>query len=219
MRGPLAPFFIGKIMADLSHHYIYGNCTDYVTGESIIDTDDERYRQKLAKFLVEKKGYTKKDLEARLKIETLFAGQFTVSQIDLVVSLEGKRFMVVRYGPGSLVTRERPAIAAARVLDKNHQIPLAVVTNGEDAEVLDTATGKVLNQGMDGIPSKDEAKNLISERKMIDPPEGEKRERELRILNFYDVEICCAGGPCALPGAPEGEKPKGTSQIEKEKEE
>jgi hypothetical protein len=31
-----------------------------------------------------------------------------------------------------------------------------------------------------------------------------KRERELRILNTFDVEVCCAGGPCALPSAPEG---------------
>lgn len=206
-------------MADLSHHFIYGTCSDYITDESIVDTDDERYRQKLAKLLVEEKGYAKEDLEPRLKIETLFAGQFTVSEIDLVVSLEGKRFMVMRYGPGSLVTRERPAIAAARVLDVNHQIPLAVVTNGEDAELLDTATKKVLAQGMTAIPTKEAAKSLLLEMKFAEPPLGEKRDRELRILNFYDIEICCAGGPCALPGAPEGEKPKGISQTDKENKE
>jgi hypothetical protein len=26
----------------------------------------------------------------------------------------------------------------------------------------------------------------------------------LRILNAFDVESCCAGTPCALPGAKEG---------------
>ena len=49
------------IMADIpSHHYIYGTCVDYLTGETIVDTDDERCRQELAKLLVEKKGYAKK---------------------------------------------------------------------------------------------------------------------------------------------------------------
>ena len=42
-------------MADIpSHHYIYGTCVDYITGETIVDTDDERCRQELAKLLVEK---------------------------------------------------------------------------------------------------------------------------------------------------------------------
>ncbi len=101
-------------MADIpSHHLIYGMCTDFVTGESVVDTDDERYRQKLARLLVEEKGYARADLEMRVKIETLFAKQFVVSTIDFIVRLKGKRFMVIRYGPGSLVTRERPAIAAA----------------------------------------------------------------------------------------------------------
>jgi hypothetical protein len=178
-------------MADLSHHYIYGTCIDYVTGESLTDTDDERYRQKLARFLVEEKGYSKADLEVRRQIETLFAGQFTVSQVDFVVRNNGKRFMVVRYGPGSLVTRERPAIAAARVLDEEQQIPYAVVTNGEDAELLDTATGKVVAHGLAAIPSLAEAGHIMEDCVLLPPLAGKKHERELRILNAYDVEVCC----------------------------
>jgi hypothetical protein len=47
-------------MADIpSHHYIYGTCIDYITGETIVDTDDERCRQDLAKFLVERRGMPK----------------------------------------------------------------------------------------------------------------------------------------------------------------
>jgi hypothetical protein len=191
-------------MVDIpAHHRIYGTCHDYLTGESLPDTDDERYRQKLVRFLVEEKGYAKDDLESRLKIETLFAKQFVTSRIDVVVRLTGKRIMVVRYGPGSLVTRERAAIAAARVLDETQRIPWVVVTNGEDAEMLETATGKVLRQGLAGIPTREEALNLFSDLD-FSPFPAEKRERELRILNAFDVEVCCAGGPCALPGAPEG---------------
>ncbi len=192
-------------MADIpSHHMIHGHLADYITGETLVDTDDERYRQKIARFLVENKGYVKSDLEPRLKIETLFAKQFVISKIDIVVKLNGRRVMVVRYGPGSLVTRERPAIAAARVLDPGQQIPLAVVTNGEDAELLDTHTGKVLGQGLDALPDKKQALATLDGLDFSPFADDKKKERELRILNAFDVEVCCAGGPCALPNAPEG---------------
>ena len=192
-------------MADISsHHYIYGACTDYITGETLVDTDDERCRQDLARFLVEEKGYAKSDLEPRLSIETLYSGQFVTSTIDITVRVAGKRFMILRFAPGSIVTRERPALAAARVLEPAYQIPLTVVTNSREGEVLDTYTGKVVRQGMENIPDKKEAEALVKSLR-FDPLEDEtKKDRERRILNAYDVEICCAGGPCALPDAPEG---------------
>lgn len=192
-------------MADIpSHHMIYGEITDFVTGEMITDTDDERYRQQLARFLVEEKGFRKKDLEVRLKIETLFASQFVVSKIDIVARINNRRIMVVRYAPGSLVTRERPALAAARVLDLEQVIPVTVVTNGRDAEIIDTETGKVTATGLRAIPDRQQLSELAAHNKTLSGLDENRREKELRILNAFDVEICCAGGPCVLPNAKEG---------------
>jgi hypothetical protein len=192
-------------MADIpSHHYIYGTCSDYITGETIVDTDDERCRQELAKLLVEKMGYAKDDLEPRLCIETLYGGQYVASTIDITARVDDKRIMILRFAPGSIVTRERAAIAAARVLEPAYQIPLAVVTNCREGHVLDTYTGKVIRQGMDGIPDKKEAETLVKSLRFEPFDNEEKRDRERRILNAFDKEICCVGGPCALPGAPEG---------------
>ncbi|MDO9069450.1 MAG: type I restriction enzyme HsdR N-terminal domain-containing protein [Deltaproteobacteria bacterium] len=174
-----------------SHHLVYGSLRDYLTDEELTDTDDERNRQQLARMMVEEKGYAKGDLEPRRFIETFFSAQFIRSTIELTVSLEGKRFMIIRYGPGSLVTRERSAIAAARVLEDQYQIPLAVVTNGRDAELLDTATGQVLATGMEAIPDYRQARELLPTLVFRERMEGKKRERELRILNTFDVEICC----------------------------
>ncbi len=187
-----------------SHHLTYGLTEDFITGRRIVDSDDERYRQKLARLLVCERGWQKKDIEPRQKIETLFSNNFVVSTIDLVVSLNHQKFFILRYGPGSIVTRERPALAAARVLDEAHQIPYAIVTNGEDAEFIDVATGKILATGMASIPTKEQCLILSNSTQFLVPPTGDKRERELRILNSYDIEICCAGGPCALPNAQEG---------------
>ena len=191
-------------MADTpSHHMIYGSLVDFVTGEPLVDTDDERYRQKLARLLVAEKGFAKGELEMRRRIETLFARQFVVSKVDIVVSIAGQRIMVVRYGPGSLITRERPAIAAARVLAESQLIPLAVVTNGEDAELLDARTGKLLGTGLEAIPTREAVLTMLPGLD-FSPVAPQRREPELRILNAFDVESCCVGGPCALPGAKEG---------------
>lgn len=176
-----------------THHLVYGTLKDYVTGEELTDTDDERTRQELSRMMVEKLGYKKEDLQPRRFIETLFSTQFVHSNIELAVSLKelGKIFLILRYGPGSLVSRERSAIAAARILEKEYQIPFAVVTNGRDAALLDTASGEVLATGMDAIPSRTRALKMIKGVVFRPPVEGKKREGEMRILNAYDVEICC----------------------------
>lgn len=173
------------------HHLIYGTLQDYLTGEDLTDTDDERIRQSLSRMMVEEKGYNRTQLTPRLKIETLFSRCFVTSTIELTVSLQNKQFMIIRYGPGSLVSRERAAIAAARVINKEYLIPLAVVTNGRDAELLDTTTGKILDYGLQSIPDLNTAKRMLEDLVFLPPLDDTRRERELRILNAFDVERCC----------------------------
>ena len=173
------------------HHLIYGTLTDYLSGEELTDTDDERIRQRLSKIMVEEKGYPRDTLLPRLKIETLFSRCFVVSTIELTVTLGGKHLLILRYGPGSLVSRERSAIAAARVLIPDYQIPLSVVTNGEDAELLDTRTGKICGYGLDSIPDHPTALKMLEQIAFLPPPDAIRREREMRILNAFDVERCC----------------------------
>ncbi len=176
---------------DHFHHLVYGSLRDYLTGEVLVDTDDERIRQNLSRLMIEEKGYTEDNLLPRLYIETLFGGNFVRSTIELTVAVNGRRFMIVRYGPGSLVSRERSAIAAARVLHPDYQIPLAVVTNGRSAELIDTATGKILGNGLESIPSRIEAEELVSTLTFPPRQNGLELEREKRILNAFDVERCC----------------------------
>jgi hypothetical protein len=182
-----------------SHHIVYGTLRDALTGEELPDTDDERYRQQLARLLLEEKGYGAGDLEPRLAIDTEVNGQKVRSLIELTATIQGRRLLIIRYGPGSLVTRERPAIAAARLLEPAYRIPLAVVTNCRDAELLETKTGKVLATGMDAIPDR-ERLAALAPGLVIEPFAGaDKRDREARILNAFDVEVCCRGAKCALP--------------------
>lgn len=186
-------------MTDTSgHHIVYGTLVDFLTGEELPDTDDERYRQQLARLMVEEKGFAREELEPRLFIETVFNGQYVKSTIDLTVRPADRRIMIVRYAPGSLVTRERPAIAAARILDPDYRIPLAVVTNCREAETLDTRTGKVLATGMAGIPDRTRVVEMSDELLFEPFADEKKREKEARILNAYDLEVCCRGGVCVI---------------------
>ena len=173
------------------HHLIYGTLKDYLTGEELTDTDDERIRQSLSRLMVEEKGYSRETLQPRNKIESLFNRCFVTSTIELTVSHADKQFMIIRYGPGSLVSRERSAIAAARILNPAYRIPLAVVTNGKGAELLDTRTGKILGFGLESIPDCSRAGELIDQLEFLPPVEELQRELELRILNAFDLERCC----------------------------
>ncbi len=176
-----------------SHHLVYGTLNDYLTGEELVDTDDERIRQQISRMLVEELGYRPDELKPRLKIETLFTRNFVTSTIDVTVEIEARQVMIVRYGPGSLVSRERSALAAARVLNDDYRIPLAVVTNGRDALLLETITGDVLDQGMEAIPGRERLGEMLTSLIFLPPQDEDKRQREKRILNAFDLERCCIG--------------------------
>ena len=51
------------------HHLILGEINDIITGETVPDTHDERYRQKLARLLIDNLGYAKQDIESRNELK------------------------------------------------------------------------------------------------------------------------------------------------------
>ena len=184
-------------MVDTSgHHIVYGVLQDFLTGEELPDTDDERIRQELACLLVDRLGYAREELETRLIIDTCYNGNQVRTMIELAVRVEGRRLFILRYGPGSLVTREMAALSAARMLEPAYRIPLAVVTNGRDAELLETARGRVLATGMDCIPDRHRAATLVHEYVFEPYDDPGRRDKALRILNVFDQEVCCFGSSC-----------------------
>ncbi len=185
----------------MGHKRILGKTTDFISGRQITDTDDERYRQKLARFLVEVKGYEKSDIEPRRLIEMVIEGKKVISLIDFVVKVQGKRCMVIKYGPGSLVTRERPALAAARILG-DYQIPFTVVTNGEDAEILDTASGNVIAAGIDAVPDKASALKKIETGNLqsLSPKQIEAEKRIISAYDYLEHSLECDDDWCEVEG-------------------
>lgn len=173
------------------HHLILGELKDFITDEILQDTHDEQYRQKIARILINEKGYLKTDVEVRREIEISAGQKRAVIKIDLLIFLNNRYCMIIRYAPGSLVTRQRSVIAASRLVVP-YQIPIVVVTNGEEAQILDGSTGKLIHEGLNFIPSKQELLEKITktEFELI----SEKRiEKEQRIIYAFEIDGAC---PC-----------------------
>ena len=166
----------------------YSMIIDFITGQEQPNIGAEENRQALERFLVNSKGYSKKDIEVDADIDLTIAGEHYRSQVDLVVSIDaGKtRFMAVKCAAGSLGSREREIITAARLLD-NYQIPVAVVSDGKTAIVLDAVSGKKMGEGLKAIPSKEEAQIQLKSTELVPLPE-ERRKREQLIFRTYDSD-------------------------------
>ncbi len=166
----------------------YTMITDFITGKDVPNVGAEENRQAIEQYLVEQKGYLKEDIQIDADIELTVAGELYRSQLDLVISADGgkTRLMAIRCAAGSLGSREREIVAAARLLE-NYQIPLSVVSDGKTAIVLDTVTGKKIGEGMDAIPSKKEAVYKF-ESLELQPFPNDRLEREKLIFRTFDSE-------------------------------
>ena len=173
------------------HHLILGELDDFITGEPLIDTHDERYRQQLARLLVNRKGYRKRDIKPRAGLVVEAGDQRARIKVDFLVYLDGQICMVIKYGPGSIVTRRRPLVAMSRVLEP-YQIPIAVATNGVDAEIVEGASGNVMLQGLESIPSKSQLTEIVSVHDFA-PIDADRAALESRIVYCFEVDGSC---PC-----------------------
>lgn len=157
---------------------------DYITGKEIPDIGSEANRQAMERFLIEEKGFSREDIEVSLPIAIDIDGENYQSCVDLVVCVADRRLMAIKCAAGSLGSREREILAAARIID-TYQIPFAVVTDGKTALLLDTQSGKKIGEGLQKIPSK---KKLSTDIKTVAflPLPNERLRPEKLIFRSYD---------------------------------
>ena len=175
------------------HHLVLGKIEDFITGETLDDTHDERYRQKIARFLVVEKGYPKEDIQSRRPLIVAADTRKGRIWVDFTVTVDDRRIMVIKYAPGSLVTRHRPALAISRLVEP-YQIPVVVVTNGETADILDGENSILRTSGFDQIPSRAELLHNVQQAAYAFSPISPKRaEMEARIVYAFEIDGGC---PC-----------------------
>jgi hypothetical protein len=168
----------------------YRMIVDFVSGREIPEIGAEANRQRLERYLVDRKQYAKQEIEVDVDIAFEVAGESYRSQIDLVVRLDTRqgatRYMAIKCAAGSLGSHEREILAAARLLE-DYQIPLAVVSDGSDAVVIDTLSGRKIGQGLDAIPAREEALKTLKNIRLQTYP-ADRLEKERLIFRTYDVD-------------------------------
>lgn len=145
-------------------------------------------REIVREYLLNEKGYSQEDIELDREFEIAVGDSSASASVDYIIKLNGRRSMVIKCSPGALESRERHLISFARVVD-SYQIPFAVVTDGFHARMLDVISGKLISEGLDSIPERSDAIEIL---KGIEPtpyPAG-KSEREKRILLAFDAIKC-----------------------------
>jgi hypothetical protein len=177
-------------MNNLKHHLVLGKLKDFLTGKIIEDNHDERLRQKVVRFLVEEKDYAKENITRDSKLNINAGKKKAIVRVDFKIHILDHTCMIVKYGPGSIVTRQRPALAASRLIEP-YQIPFIVVTNGFDAELLDGVSGKVIGESLQAIPSRSQIINQFDDLE-FNPISPKKIELESRIIYAYEVDDACA---------------------------
>lgn len=160
--------------------------TDYLTGKTIANVGAEANRQAVERLLVEQKGFLPKDIAVNLPLRFTAAGQPYETTLDLVVFVEIRPFMVIKCAAGSLDSRQKEVVAAARIVCPENIVPYAAASDGQTALVWEAVSGKQIGEGADALPDARSAARLLQETRLVRLPE-KRREKEYLIFRSYDM--------------------------------
>jgi len=165
-------------------------------------------RKMIDYLLRDKKGYGPEDVRKGLAFEVTLGHETFWSSADFIVSVNGRMGMLIKCAAGSLDSRERQAVAAARVI-ASPPLPVAVVADPVTAGVLDVASGKVIGEGFGAIPTREQLEVILKEN-VTQPLDAKRLEKEKRILLAFDAIKCCVpqggGGGVQIGPAPDRKK-------------
>jgi hypothetical protein len=144
-------------------------------------------KMKVLNILTKEKKFDPADIEIDPEFKlTLSDCEFTVS-VDFIVNCPSASFMVIRCAT-TLESWERYVISFARVI-KDYQIPYAVVTDGENARVIDVLKGSLVSESIGELFNRQEALEKMKDFKKIPCPLN-RLEREKRIVYAYEGIKC-----------------------------
>ncbi len=175
-----------------------GTLVDYLTGEAREHTTYEDLCQALARYLVEEKGYKKELLRAHYPVAYEVDGERLQGEADIALfSASGRLCLLLLFCAGQINTYAREARAMAR-LALPEPVPLVVVTDTHEVDLIAVRDGSVLARGLRALPGRNEMEAL-AETYRFAPPDAERRAKESRILHAYTgfLKTCC-GELCTL---------------------
>lgn len=144
--------------------------------------------RELAGRLLRDKGYGPEDVKRNVVFDVSLPEDTVSSSVDFVVSINGVKAMMVKCAAGSISSRERQAVAAARLLGE-FRMPVAVVMDPFSAVVISAFTGKTIGEGFGAVPDKAELGRMLASAAPVRFSE-KHIEREKRILLAFDAIAC-----------------------------
>jgi hypothetical protein len=145
-------------------------------------------KQKVFEFLIKEKQFKPEEIETDPEFRiTLSDSEITV-HIDFVVNLSSASFILILCRPTAIESWERYIISSAKVI-KDYQIPYVVVTDGEDARIIDVLTGRLTGKSLSELFNREEALNKIKDFKKIPCP-ANRLEKEKRIVYAFEGIKC-----------------------------
>lgn len=182
-----------------------GMITDYLTGEELEETTFEEFRQGLAKFLVEERGYPKERIRPKVMFEYEIDGEKYGRLIDMMVEDDERHpILLVLFCPGEIGSYEREAVGLARLVEGG-PVPYVLVSDSIGASLMSCVQGECLKTGMEAVPEWEELVRMASN---VDrsPMPPERREKELRIFHTYNGFLFgyCGSELCRPPAGKKG---------------
>jgi hypothetical protein len=169
---------------------VLGELTDFLTGQTLVDTEDERLRQQIARRLVTVCRFDREQIRSHLCVPVCAGEKNASVPVDFVVSLAGAPAMMIKYGPGSIVTRHRPALALARLLGPN-MVSVVVVTNGREADVLESSRGRIIGSGLEALLCRADLEQRLIRFPPV-PVDARQAEMAARIVYAFEIDGSCA---------------------------
>jgi hypothetical protein len=135
---------------------------DLVTGRRLPFHEDEYIRQEAERLLLEERGWPAERIGVEVRrTAALPEGEVRVRADLALAAADGGWGLVIRCARGSLVSRERETVAAARLL-ASPVVPWCLVFNGDDAELIRTADAEVAAAGLAAVPTPEELELLVA---------------------------------------------------------
>ena len=145
-------------------------------------------KQMIFEFLIKEKLFEPEEIETNPEFKITLGNNEITVHIDFVVNLPTASFMVIQCSSSSLEAWERYVTSFARVI-KDYQIPYAVVTDGENAQIIDVLAGRLIGESLDKLFNHQDALNKMKDFKKIPCP-ANRLEKEKRIVYAFEGIKC-----------------------------
>ena len=145
-------------------------------------------KERVWDILTKEKNYDPSEIEIDPEFRLSLSDSEASVSIDFVVTLPSASFMVIKCSSSSIESWERYVVSFARVV-KDYQIPYAVVTDGDNARIMDALAGILVSESIKGLFERKDAIDKLKDFKKIPCPVN-RLEKEKRIMYAFESIKC-----------------------------